>query len=357
MKRILIIFTPILFIGCIVETTTMYTLNVSSNPTEGGIINPSSGEYEEGTEVTIRVSPNTNYSFDKWEGDWNGSESPLILVMDGDKNLVGNFKFSDSDADGVANDYDLCDNTRNGVPVDDNGCMLNPIYLDDNGVTIKSHEWGEVGDVGEVDGVNYTIVNIEQLRELIFNDNDFQNICTSKISDMSSLFKEGLSHNYRISSWDVSNVTDMSSMFQSSMYSDNLSYWDVSSVTNMYRMFSAYSRNIFYVDISDWDVSNVTNMGEMFEGSSLSNEDISNWDVSSVINMNGMFWATEFNGDISNWDVSNVTDMGSMFYDNPAINQNLSSWNVYEVINCGSFSKYTQQWTLPKPNFTNCDPN
>ena len=131
MKKLLFLFSTLLFIGCIVEVTTIYTLNVSSNPTEGGIINPSSGEYEEGAEVTINVSPNPNYEFDKWSGDWGGSEYPLTLIMDGDKTLVGNFNFLDSDGDGVGDDDDLDNNTRSGVPVDENGVMLNSISLQD----------------------------------------------------------------------------------------------------------------------------------------------------------------------------------------------------------------------------------
>jgi len=27
------------------------------------------------------------------------------------------------------------------------------------------------------------------------------------------------------------------------------------------------------------------------------------------------------------------------------------------VVNCDDFSTNTPQWTLPKPNFTNCNPN
>ena len=37
------------------------------------------------------------------------------------------------------------------------------MYLDDNGVTIKSHEWGEIGDLGIVNGNWYIVV-----------DNDFR---------------------------------------------------------------------------------------------------------------------------------------------------------------------------------------
>jgi hypothetical protein len=98
MKRILVLLVTILTItGCTEDTPpTMYTLSVTSNPTEGGTINPTNGEYEEGTEVTITVTPNLNYEFDKWSGNWSGSESPLTLTMDSDKNLVGNFTLIDT---------------------------------------------------------------------------------------------------------------------------------------------------------------------------------------------------------------------------------------------------------------------
>ena len=36
-------------------------------------------------------------------------------------------------------------------------------------------------------------------------------------------------------------------------------------------------------DISSWDVSNVTNMAYMFSSASSFNQDLSNWDVSNVI--------------------------------------------------------------------------
>jgi len=109
MKRILVLLVTILTItGCTEDTPpTMYTLSVTSNPTEGGTINPTNGEYEEGTEVTITVTPNLNYEFDKWSGSWSGSESPLTLTMDSDKTLVGNFILIDSDVVlGYSNDDD-----------------------------------------------------------------------------------------------------------------------------------------------------------------------------------------------------------------------------------------------------------
>ena len=67
-----------------------------------------------------------------------------------------------------------------------------------------------------------------------------------------------------------------------------------------------------------------------------------------------MFFGGAFNQDIGDWNVSSVTDMCGMFDSNFSFNQDLSSWNVTNVSSCGSFSLGTDQWTLPKPNFTNC---
>ena len=67
-------------------------------------------------------------------------------------------------------------------------------------------------------------------------------------------------------------------------------------------------------DISTWDVSNVTDMRAMFTNATSFNGDLSNWDVSNVTDMLKMFYnATSFNGDLSNWDVSKVKYMQTMF--------------------------------------------
>ena len=246
--------------------------------------------------------------------------------------------------------------------VDGNGSSNN-VYLASNGVTVKASAGAVAGDTGVLNGDTYTIVDINTLNTMISDEQDVTKVVTSLLTDMRDLFKNNTTFNQDISSWDVSNVTDMSYMFsRASAFNQPIGNWDVSNVTNMYFMFR--DAEAFNQPIGNWNVSNVTDMSYMFRDAQVFNQPIGDWNVSSVADMRQMFIYTSFNQPIGDWDVSNVTRMVAMFYAAYSFNQDLSFWEVDNVSgetdgisSCAEFSIDTTAWTLPKPNFTNCDPN
>ena len=157
---------------------------------------------------------------------------------------------------------------------------------------------------------------------MIENDEDVTKAVTTKVTDMNNILGANKKDfNQDISSWDVSNVTNMNYAFDDAPYfNQDISNWDVSSVTAMYALFRSTT---FNQDISNWDVSNVNNMGNMFTFATAFNQPIGDWDVSGAYSMKRMFWgATSFNQDLSSW-----------------------SGSVDNVNNCEDFDRDTPQWT------------
>ena len=153
----------------------------------------------------------------------------------------------------------------------------------------------------------------------------------SNVTDMSQLFDGASNFNEDIGAWNVSNVKSMKQMFEgASNFNKDIGAWNVSNVTDMSGMFVI--AEAFNQDIGAWNVSNVTNMAHMFDGAAIFNKDIGAWDVSKVKNMRGMFrFNVAFNQDIGAWNVSNVKNMEQMFFSTTEFNQDIGAWNVSNV--------------------------
>src|SRR5690606_10196065 len=87
---------------------------------------------------------------------------------------------------------------------------------------------------------------------------------------------------------------------------------------------------------NNWDVSNITNMTSMFHNASSFNQSINDWDVSNVTNMSNMFkYAFNFNQPLNYWDVSNVSNMSDMFFNASLFNQSLNNWDFSNLSSSG----------------------
>ena len=260
-------------------------------------------------------------------------------------NALGNFYGVDQNGDEEVR--------RFTTHVNDEPTNCDVVYLGENGITIKACESANIGDVGTINGTEYTVVSEPDLRQMIINNADISSVCASRVTYMEKFFYQNYVFSQDISSWDVSNVTSMSQMFEQSAFNQDISNWDLRNLTDMYAMFKDNSS--FNQPLENWNVRNVSKMARMFESNSAFNQPINNWDVSNVNEMWYMFFnASNFNQPMGDWNVSSVTNMYSMFSEASNFNQSLGNWNVSNVSECGGFSFNATQWTLPQPNFTNC---
>jgi len=67
------------------------TVQVSSNPSDGGTVRPASGIFDTGSSATFTVTPNSGYRFINWGTDASGSSNPLNMVINNNKVITANF--------------------------------------------------------------------------------------------------------------------------------------------------------------------------------------------------------------------------------------------------------------------------
>jgi surface protein len=120
-------------------------------------------------------------------------------------------------------------------------------------------------------------------------------------------------------------------------FDSDISSWDVSSVYNMRSMFdkaNSFNQNINTksvtvggVTYNAWDVISLSDMSNMFRDADLFNQPLNNWDTNQVTSLDRVFLnAPSFNQDVSSWDVSIVTDAVDMF--NGATSFSVSNYDL-----------------------------
>jgi surface protein len=370
----------------------LFEITASVSPSNMGTINGSenfSQYYGEGETVTLTAFPNPNQKFISWSENGNplSTENPLVFEATQNRALTVHFEEGNtSDPMILTFNTELSPGTSVSLPL--LGYVNAMVNWGDGTVDvvensgIRNHTYSEEGTYTVTisgaalqfgSGIAYPnvekLINVSSFGDLglislrgafrgAVNLSEVPEVIPSTIKDLALLLGDATLFNQNLSSWDVSNVTDMYAMFYNAgSFNQDLSSWNVSSsITDMGSMFSRATS--FNQDLSSWDVSNVNNMASMFAHATSFNQNLSNWDVSKVKDMSWMFlFATSFNQDLGNWDVSNVKDMSLMFQSATSFNQDLSSWDVSRVANMNgmfqdatSFNQNLSNWDVSNVN-------
>ena len=153
-----------------------------------------------------------------------------------------------------------------------------------------------------------------------------------------------------ISSWDVSHVISMDSIFYGCRYLhdlDSIENWQTTSLVNLNNAFRGCENlNAASLQpIANWDVSNVKYMSGTFRDDIIleSLSPLANWQTTSLQDLSQTFYGMEQLttaglAGISNWDVSKVETMNQMMRNCTTVTNlsNLSSWNTSSLRNIGS---------------------
>ncbi|MCH8494505.1 MAG: hypothetical protein LAT57_02595 [Balneolales bacterium] len=64
---------------------------ITAEPEEGGTVSPEIVDVSKGDEIEITATPNENWVFAGWRGDYAGSDNPSIITVNSDKNITAYF--------------------------------------------------------------------------------------------------------------------------------------------------------------------------------------------------------------------------------------------------------------------------
>jgi hypothetical protein len=126
-------------LSCQDEGPNNYILDINIVPLNGGKVSPLSGTYNVGDTIVLTAVANEYYTFNEWLEDSLVSLTDpykccLTLILDGQKNITATFALTDTDNYNISDKFDLCDDTPEGLIVDQNGCAAVQKDTDEDGV-------------------------------------------------------------------------------------------------------------------------------------------------------------------------------------------------------------------------------
>jgi surface protein len=114
--------------------------------------------------------------------------------------------------------------------------------------------------------------------------------------------------------------------------SSGISSWNIGGVSNISLINMFVNCINFNQSLNSWDMTNVTTITSMFDGCSNFNQPLNAWNTSNITNMVLAFRnCINFNQNIGGWNVGNVTNMSSMLNNADSFSQNLANWDLKSI--------------------------
>jgi surface protein len=164
------------------------------------------------------------------------------------------------------------------------------------------------------------LAELQRAVDAYVNDVLLSNTSSSSSPETTSSSSTSVVQQYGpLSRWDVSRVTNFSSLFDGkrnpnliATFDEDLSAWNVDQATEMFRMFAKLSK-FTGRGLQHWNVRKVTTFRSMFHETIKFVGNVSSWDVSNSNSFTRMFSDCQyFNADITNWDTRNAENLDWM---------------------------------------------
>lgn len=164
---------------------------------------------------------------------------------------------------------------------------------------------------------------------------------------------------------DLSQTTTLTSFFagcSSLVFNTSLADWDVSLITDFTSVFNGCS--LFNLSINAWDVSSGENFTSCFSNCEVFNQPLASWDMTSAIRIDFMFANCDvFNQPLNAWQLSSCTNAQLLFFNAAAFNQSLLDWPTYLTnltvadgffSGCNAYNQPLTGWDDVFDNVANC---
>jgi hypothetical protein len=162
---------------------------------------------------------------------------------------------------------------------------------------------------------------------------------TSNVTNMTRMFAD-CPFNKSVANLDVSSITTLKEMFKdNTAYNQGMSKWfndgggpyNPTTTEGMFQGATSFNKYL------KWDTSTITNMSSMFKDSNYS-QGVQHWDTSEVTDFSSFLENTSFNKPLKNLDLGKASDVSNFLAGNTTFDKDISSLDISNALSNDNFA-------------------